>query len=69
LEWQAWQDSRCDGCGHPISESFDPKMDDHYNVTVVACNACAARERKAQILAETGGLPGARFIVTREEDR
>jgi hypothetical protein len=48
LEWQAYQKSLClGGCGRPREESFDIAMDDHYDVTPIACNACRARDLKA----------------------
>jgi predicted Fe-S protein YdhL (DUF1289 family) len=73
LEWQAYQASVCEGCRRPVSESFAPEMDDKYHVEVVVCHACAARERKAQVMAETQNtdaplLAGLRYIVTPEED-
>lgn len=48
-------------------------MEDRYDVTAVVCHACAARERKAKVMADTENpdaprLAGLRFIVTPEED-
>lgn len=31
----------------PRHETFDPAAEDSYDVTVLKCHACAARERKA----------------------
>ena len=47
LEWQEYQQSLCPNCGLPRVETFDKATDDHWNVEVVHCHACAARESKA----------------------
>jgi hypothetical protein len=38
LEWHARQKLQCPGCGRPRDESFDPSMEDHYDVTVLRCH-------------------------------
>jgi predicted Fe-S protein YdhL (DUF1289 family) len=69
LEWQTYQNSLCPGCRRPRHESFAVEMDDHYDVTVLQCHACAARDRKAyNTRPEQGEDPqfGRFFVVTPE---
>lgn len=47
LEWQAYKDSLCSGCGLPRVESFDPANQERYDVEVLRCFACRERERTA----------------------
>lgn len=44
LEWIAYQDSLCSGCGNPKSECWDPDRDGTYEAIAVQCFACAARD-------------------------
>jgi predicted Fe-S protein YdhL (DUF1289 family) len=57
LEWHARQKMLCPGCGRPRDESFDPSMEDHYEVTVLRCHACSYRETMAHNRARSGGGP------------
>lgn len=45
LEWQAEQAVKCGGCGRPTDETTDPANQDAYDARIVACHACAARDR------------------------
>lgn len=45
LNWQAEQAAKCSGCGLPADETMDPANADAYDARLVACHACAARER------------------------
>jgi predicted Fe-S protein YdhL (DUF1289 family) len=74
LAWMARERSLCPGCRRPRHETFDIAMDDHYEVTALTCNACAARERKAWNLSagrEPGDPPmfGTFFVVEPEQDQ
>jgi hypothetical protein len=68
LEWHARQKLQCPGCGRPRDESFDPSMEDHYDVTVLRCHACSYRDTMAYNRAQNGGHPsfGDYFVVQPE---
>jgi hypothetical protein len=71
LEWQEHKDSLCSGCGNPRDESFALENHDRYDVTALACHACAARERKAQVMSGDGESrppAGLYFAVTGPTD-
>jgi hypothetical protein len=58
LEWVVHQRSLCPGgCGQPRSESFAEGNDDLYDVTLIQCHACAARDRR--LWSMSGGDPQA----------
>ncbi len=79
MEWQAYKDSLCDGCRQPRDESFSPETDGAfgrpgYDVTVLQCHACAAREKKAWDTqqAQQDGVPppfGFYYAVSLDEGR
>ena len=65
-----FDDSVCGDCGQSRDESFDPAMDDKYEVEVAVCHACAARERKAQVRYESrpdGDRGYGEFYIVRPE--
>jgi predicted Fe-S protein YdhL (DUF1289 family) len=68
LEWHARQKMLCPGCGRPRDESFDPSMEDHYEVTVLRCHSCSYRDTMAYNRAQNGGHPsfGDYFVVQPE---
>ena len=45
LAWQEHEASLCGGCGHPLHESTSAELEGAYDVTALACHACAAREQ------------------------
>lgn len=49
MEWQAWRDNQCSGCGQPRDESFAKEHSFSYEVEPLRCHACAARERRAHV--------------------
>lgn len=64
LAWQAEQNARCGGCGHPLDESMDPDNEEGvYEVRHSVCHACAARERAIE--KHEGSKTGRFFIVER----
>lgn len=64
LVWQEAQDDACSGCGHPRSETMDPKGPD-YEAVPLRCRACEAREAKAAGMQQAeGSLHGMKFAVT-----
>lgn len=62
LEWLTRQKLQCPGCGRPKDESFDPEMEDQYDVTELQCHACAQQQQVA--FNRTGRTYG-RYFVTR----
>lgn len=40
--------STCDGCGQPVSESYDPDREGWYDVVEVVCAGCKAKESHAR---------------------
>lgn len=59
--WQADEAGRCQGCGLPVAETFDPANQGTYVAHWLQCHACAARDEKAA--AATGPRPGAYYRV------
>lgn len=59
LEWQAYEDGKCPGCGQPASESMADEDDSPaYEAEALRCHACKVRsitEREAS----NDGDPGA----------
>lgn len=46
MQWQEHERSLCGGCGQPLHESTLPDLEGAYEVTALACHACAERESK-----------------------
>lgn len=64
LVWQESQDEQCSGCGHPRSETMDPKGPD-YQAIQLRCRACETREALAHTESEKpGSMHGVKFAVT-----
>lgn len=63
LVWQAEQNARCGGCGHPLDESMAKDAEDTYEVSHRVCHACVARENAIE--AHKGTKQGRYFIVER----
>jgi hypothetical protein len=73
VEWQEYHDSLCSGCSQPRDESFARENSEAYDVEVLRCHACAARERKAYARngsRESGSPPlfGEFFAVSKNDD-
>lgn len=75
LEWQRHVDQQCGGCGQPLVESTRKDLEGAYEVSAVACHACAARERGAKKFTDTDGLklavhmlPAARDLIDGRAD-
>jgi hypothetical protein len=59
-----YEAENCAGCGFPKTETFDPDNEGAYRGVVVACHACAARERAKKQLDDLDGVYS--FAVKRE---
>ncbi len=59
---------RCDGCGHPRSESMAREAEDGYRAEPIRCHACAARDRKARGMGEHFDDAGIRWSIVRRDD-
>jgi hypothetical protein len=50
LEWQAEQDAKCGGCGHPLDETTSSSY--RYEAAEVVCQACATQTWRKEAVAE-----------------
>ena len=68
LEWQAWQQRLCSGCGTPRDES----MDEHgpaYEAEPLRCRACEARDMASRRFTEADGDTAGLFFTVSARDR
>lgn len=70
MAWQAEQDTRCAGCGHPLGETLDPASEDKYRAEKLICHACAPvdRAKADQRENEHDEGHGARWVAERIHD-
>lgn len=51
LVWQEVDDEpKCPGCNQPVSESFHPENEDHYEVRRMVCHSCRAKAQAEEKL-------------------
>lgn len=65
LDWQTYESSLCQGCGHPRSESMAPENEGKYDTEPIKCHACDDRAKTAHKMAEDnkGSTNGYYFAV------
>ncbi|MFE6866007.1 hypothetical protein ACFVFS_05585 [Kitasatospora sp. NPDC057692] len=58
----------CSGCGHPLADTLDVDLEDHWRAEVLRCHACATGARHVDGWRDAGGdTRGAQVRVTRKE--
>lgn len=67
LDWQAEDNARC-SCGLPLDETTRPDREDTYDVQLLRCHACAAREGAVRAHAEGGGSTAGLKSLVRDAD-
>jgi uncharacterized protein with PIN domain len=62
-----YEQSRCQGCGGDVNETFDPENDGAWIAEAWRCHRCTAIDAGAQHYASAGGhvSPALRFIPER----
>lgn len=48
--------ARCDGCGHPTDQTFDPELERHWTAHPRQCHSCAAGERAFKHIDDRAGV-------------
>ena len=59
---------RCEGCGHPTSETMHRDNEFAYQVEVVRCHSCATRDRHIEGMPKESSTAGIRFVTKRKDD-
>lgn len=61
LDWQAYEDSICKGCGSPLEETMDPERTRAYDAEILQCHRCAAGDVAERMYrANNGDVAGMR---------
>lgn len=65
---QEVEETTCDGCGQPRTESMAPDAEYAYETTLVRCHGCAKRSKSLDAYAESGGnTAGIIALVNKKE--
>lgn len=68
LDFLAWEESLCPGCGRPKSETFHPDSEGAYEVRKLRCHACAEKDRAADSHSHGGADSAGLFYVVERDD-
>ena len=67
LDWQAWEDGKCPGCGQPAAESMAHEdVSPEYKAEIKRCHACKVVAIDMHEMTKDGGDTAALYSLVRK---